>query len=308
MKPLILHHYPMSPFAEKIRLIFGLKGLLWSSVHIPNIMPKPDLTALTGGYRKTPVMQIGADIYCDTSLIAEVIEALSPQPTLFPSGIAAASRILAQWADSTLFWTTVAFTMQPAGIAHMFEGVPPEAIKAFGDDRNVFRASLPRVRPADASAAFTLYLDRLEEMLGKQKFFFGSAPSIADCSIYHNVWFLERGGPVAKILESYPALQAWRTRMSAFGHGTQEKLDSEAAIAIAHGAAPEPAAGNHAESHGISSGEKVVVAATDTGTDPIEGVLYAATKDRISIARQDPRAGKVVVHFPRLGFELRRAK
>jgi len=308
MKPLILHHYPMSPFAEKIRLILGLKGLPWSSVHIPNIMPKPDLTALTGGYRKTPVMQIGADIYCDTSLIAEVIEALSPQPTLYPSGIAAASRILAQWADSTLFWTTVAFTMQPAGIAHMFEGVPPEAIKAFGDDRNVFRASLPRMRPADASAAFTLYLDRLEEMLGKQKFFFGSAPSIADFSIYHNIWFLERGGPVAKILESYPALQVWRTRMSAFGHGTQEKLDSEAAIAMARGAGAEPAAGNNAESHGISIGEKVAVAATDTGIDPIEGVLYAATKDRISIARQDERAGNVVVHFPRLGFELRRAK
>jgi glutathione S-transferase len=308
MKPLILHHYPMSPFAEKIRLILGFKGLPWSSVHIPNIMPKPDLTALTGGYRKTPVMQIGADIYCDTALIAEVIEALSPQPTLFPGAIAAASRILAQWADSTLFWTTVAFTMQPAGIAHMFEGVPPETIKAFGDDRNVFRANLPRMRPADASAAFTLYLDRLEELLGKQEFFFGSAPGIADFSIYHNIWFLERGGPVAKILASYPALRAWRTRMSAFGHGTQEKLDSEAAIAIAHAAAAEPAAGNTAESQGISVGEKVVVAATDTGTDPIEGVLYAATKDRISIARHDPRAGNVVVHFPRLGFELRRAK
>src|SRR5258705_4619475 len=224
MTDIILHHYEISPYSEKVRIGLGLKGLAWRSVEIPNIMPKPDLTALTGGYRKTPVMQIGADIYCDTSLIAEVIEALSPQPTLFPSGIAAASRILAQWADSTLFWTTVAFTMQPAGIAHMFEGVPPEAIKAFGDDRNIFRASLPRMRPADASAAFTLYLDRLEEMLGKQKFFFGSAPSISDFSIYHNIWFLERGGPVAKILESYPALQAWRTRMSAFGHGTQEKL------------------------------------------------------------------------------------
>jgi glutathione S-transferase len=308
MKQLILHHYPMSPFAEKIRLIFGLKGLHWSSVHIPNIMPKPDLTALTGGYRKTPVLQIGADIYCDTALIAEVIEALSPQPTLFPSGIAGASRILAQWSDSTLFWTTVAFTMQPAGLAHMFEGVPPETIKAFGDDRNVFRANLPRMRPADASAAFTLYLERLEETLARQTFFFGSAPSIADFSVYHNMWFLERGGPVAKILESYPALNAWRTRMSAFGHGTHEKLDSEAAIGIAHGATAEPPAGNIAEAHGISIGEKVIVAATDTGTDPIGGVLYGATSDQISIAREDPRAGKVVVHFPRLGFELRRAK
>jgi hypothetical protein len=52
----------------------------------------------------------------------------------------------------------------------------------------------------------------------------------------------------------------------------------------------------------------VIVAATDTGTDPIAGLLYGATRDRISIAREDPRAGKVVVHFPRLGFELRRAK
>jgi glutathione S-transferase len=308
MKQLILHHYPMSPFAEKIRLIFGFKGLHWSSVHIPNVMPKPDLTALTGGYRKTPVMQIGADIYCDTALIAEVIEALSPQPTLFPSGIAGASRILAQWADSTLFWTTVAFTMQPAGLAHMFQGVSPETIKAFGDDRNVFRANLPRMRLADATAAFTLYLERLEEMLAGQTFFFGSAPSIADFSLYQNMWFLERGGPVAKILESYPALSAWRTRMSAFGHGTHEKLDSEAAIAIAHGATAEPAGENGAESHGISIGERVIVAATDTGTDPIAGLLYGATRDRISIAREDPRAGRVVVHFPRLGFELRRAK
>jgi len=91
MQQLILHHYPMSPFAEKIRLILGYKGLRWSSVLIPNIMPKPDVTALTGGYRKTPILQIGADIYCDTALIADVIEERHPQPTLYPGGTAGAS-------------------------------------------------------------------------------------------------------------------------------------------------------------------------------------------------------------------------
>ena len=35
---LILHHYPTSPFAEKVRLIFGFKNLPWVSVHIPTIM------------------------------------------------------------------------------------------------------------------------------------------------------------------------------------------------------------------------------------------------------------------------------
>ena len=307
MQQIILHHYPMSPFAEKVRLILGLKGLHWSSVHIPNIMPKPDLTALTGGYRKTPVMQIGADIYCDTALIADVLEERTPSPTLYPSGDACASRILAQWADSTLFWTAIPFAMQPAGLAHIFEGSPPEAIKAFGDDRAVFRANMPRIRPADANAAFALYLERLEETLGEQPFFFGTAPSIADFSIYHCLWFVMRGGPVAKILESFPALKAWRARMTAFGHGTHEKLDSDAAIGIAREAKPAKSAGN-VDSHGLAIGDRVVAAATDTGTEPIEGTLYGATKERFSIAREDQRAGRVVVHFPRLGFELRRAK
>ena len=307
MKQLILHHYPMSPFAEKIRLVLGFKGLHWSSVNIPNIMPKPDLTALTGGYRRTPVLQIGADIYCDTALIADVIEALAPQPTLYPQGVAGASRILAQWADSTLFWTAIPYTMQPAGLAKMFEGVPPEAVKAFGEDRNVFRANMPRMRPGDAAAAFTLYLERLQETLGKQSFFFGAGASIADFSIYHCLWFVMRGGPVAKILESYPALQSWRERIAAFGHGTHDRLDSASAIGIAHDAVPENSQGN-IDTHGIAIGDRVVIAATDTGTDPIEGTLYGATKDRVSIERQDARAGRVVVHFPRPGFELRRFK
>jgi len=172
----------------------------------------------------------------------------------------------------------------------------------------VFRANLPRMRPADAAAALALYLDRLQASLGDQKFFFGDEPSIADFSIYHCLWFVERGGPVAKVFESYPALQAWRARMSAFGHATHDKLDGGAAIGIAREAAAAAPLGENTQAHGIPVGERVIVAATDTGTDPIEGTLYGATPDRISIAREDPRAGRVVVHFPRLGFELRRAK
>jgi glutathione S-transferase len=308
MTQLILHHYLGSPFAEKIRLILGFKGLHWSSVIIPNVMPKPDVIALTGGYRKTPVLQIGADIYCDTSLIADVIEAQAPQPSLYPSGIAGASRILAQWADSTLFWTMIPYTLQPAGAAHMFAGMPAEAVKAFNDDRAVFRANMPRMRAADATAAFSLYLERLTGMLGKQHFFFGSAASIADFSIYHNLWFVMRGGPVAKILDAFPTLQVWRERMAAFGHGTSEALTSGAAIAIARNAAAVAPAGALLDTHGIAIGERVTVAATDTGVDPIEGTLCAAGSDRVSIMREDPRAGKVTVHFPRIGFEMRRVK
>jgi len=82
MTELIFHHYPSSPFSEKVRLVFGFKGLAWKSVIIPMIMPKPDVIALTGGYRKTPILQIGADVYCDTALICRVLDRLHPERPL----------------------------------------------------------------------------------------------------------------------------------------------------------------------------------------------------------------------------------
>ena len=74
-RSIILHEYPTSPYAEKIRLALRLKNLAYSRVEIPVIMPRPDLMPLTGGYRRTPVLQIGADIFCDTAIILRELEA-----------------------------------------------------------------------------------------------------------------------------------------------------------------------------------------------------------------------------------------
>ncbi|HEY2190195.1 MAG TPA: glutathione S-transferase N-terminal domain-containing protein, partial [Caldimonas sp.] len=111
MDELILHHYPTSPFSEKVRLVLGMKGLRWRSVHVPVIMPKRDVVALTGGYRRTPFLQIGADVYCDSFLMCRVIDRMAPEPPLYPSAIAGLAEIVAQWADTTLFWAAVPFTM-----------------------------------------------------------------------------------------------------------------------------------------------------------------------------------------------------
>jgi glutathione S-transferase len=86
MTDIILHHYDISPYSEKVRTGLGLKGLAWASVELPVIMPKPNLTALTGGYRKTPVLQIGADIYCDSQLIMRELERRHPSPSFYPAG------------------------------------------------------------------------------------------------------------------------------------------------------------------------------------------------------------------------------
>ena len=148
MPDLILHHYPSSPFSEKIRLVLGYKKLAWKSVIIPPIMPKPDVLALTGGYRKTPVLQVGADIYCDSALICDVLEHVQPEPPLYPPHLKGVARVFAQWADTTLFWAAMAYNLQPKGAAHVFAKAPPEAAKAFGEDRKAMSSNMVRLRPA----------------------------------------------------------------------------------------------------------------------------------------------------------------
>lgn len=312
MTDLILHHYPNSPFSEKVRLILGYKQLPWKSVVIPAILPKPDVVALTGGYRKTPFLQVGADIYCDSALICDVLEHLQPEPSIYPEPAKGLARTLAQWADEILFWTAMAHNLGPKGAAHMFAGAPPEAARAFSEDRKAMRIGLPRIRPEDAAAAYKSYLRRLSDMLDDQPFLLGQVPCIADFSAYHPLWFTRVRTPVvADILQLTPAVLDWMDRMAAIGSGSMEKFS--AAQAIAEAAAAQPMAVGHGlltdstfqDEHGIPLGSPVVITAESFGPEPTEGELIAATRTHYTLSRSDPRAGKLHVHFPRIGYALK---
>ncbi len=307
MTELILHHYPTSPFAEKVRLMLGYKSLPWLSVLIPMVMPKPDVLALTGGYRKTPVLQIGADMYCDTALIADVLEHLQPQPTLYPEPVKGLVRTLAQWGDSTLFWAAMAYNMQPRGLAQIFANTSPEALQSFREDRGAMSAGMMRLRPADAAVAYKSYLRRISDMLDLHPFLLGETPCIADFAMYHPLWFTRIRTPaLADILSLTPAVQDWLDRMAAIGHGTSEALSSADAIAIAAKATPLALRDElFQDEHGIALGSRVSISAETFGPEPTEGELIAATRMHYSLRRTDPRAGSVHVHFPRIGYALK---
>lgn len=310
MADLILHHYPTSPFAEKVRLILGYKKLAWKSVIIPMIMPKPDVVALTGGYRKTPILQIGADIYCDTALICDVLEHLQPEPSLYPEPSKGMGRTLAQWADTTLFWTAMAYNFQPAGTAQVFANAPPEAAKAFAEDRQAMRSGAPRMPAADSAAAYKSYLRRMSDMLDDWPFLLGALPSIADFAAYHPLWFTRTRTPaMAGILNATPAVLAWMDRMAELGHASFDKCSATDAIAIAQAATPVALHDDtFQDDHGIALGSQVTVRSESFGLEPTHGELIAATRMHYTLRRTDERAGTVHVHFPRIGYSLKKVE
>jgi glutathione S-transferase len=298
MHEIILHHYDMSPYAEKIRLALGVKRLAWRSVEIPMVMPKPHLTALTGGYRKTPVLQIGADIYCDTKTIVRALERVQPAPTLLPPGTEAIERGLSFWAE-TNFVTGVTLFF---GLGEVFT---PEFLEdrrkmiPGGVDPEKARAIVPALREQ-----LRARLDLLERQLADGRpYLLGGAVSLADLSAYHPVWFLSRTETTRAAVERLPRLCAWRDRVAAIGHGEPRPLDAEEAVEIARRATPATApAADPDDPNGRKPGDRVMVLPDDYGRDPVAGELVWSDAHEIAIRRVDERAGEVVVHFPREGY------
>jgi glutathione S-transferase len=300
----ILHNYGYSNFAEKARLAFGYKGLSWRSVDVPETAPKPKLTPLTGGYRRTPVLQIGADIYCDTRLILREVERRQPSPTLYPTAYTANAKAIAFWAENQLFRPMSLY------VSGNNLDVLPADLQA---DRSRMRGlPIPDAdtvkRAAQRSApAVRIQIAWIEDMLADGRLWIiGPEITVADFAVYHALWFITaRSTRLAYELEPYPRLKAWMTRVSAFGHGVSAPMTSEEALATAAAAEPEAPRGSSPFDEDPPLGARVRILADDYGRDSVEGDLVMADLEQIALRRNDAEVGDVVVHFPRLGFDLR---
>ena len=302
MTELVLHHYPGSPFAEKARLMLGFKGLPWRSVTIPRWMPKPDLMPLTGGYRKTPVLQVGADIYCDSACIARELERRYPTLTLFPPGSRGVATMVGAWADRTLFFSVVGVVFGTHGEA-LPQALKEDRLRFSGGliDTERYHRELPDLQAHVRGQLF--WMERAFE--DGRDYLLGPKPSYADFCAYGPVWMLVNRVPDLKFLDPVPRVQDWYGRMTAVGHGMPRDLDAKDALEIARDAQPEALTLNHPESpDGFVPGTKVVVAADDYGKDPVSGYLVALNAQQIVIRRGDKLVGEVNVHFPRVGYSL----
>ena len=303
---LILHHYDFSNYSEKVRLALGYKGLAWRSVIVPPVLPKPDLMPLTGGYRRTPVLQVGADIYCDTRLILAELERRRPEPTLFPPAQRALASAIAYWAEQQLFRPISLY------VSGTNADVLPSELQA---DRSRMRglpvpdaAAVQRAAKRNAPAV-RVQLAWIEDMLSDGRdWIVGPAVSIADFAVYHALWFITgRTNRLQHELEPHLHIRAWMDRIRGFGHGHPHPMAVEEALRIANDAAPEPPRASRPFAEDENLGARVRVRADDYARDPIDGELVFLDADEIALRRHDKQVGEMVVHFPRLGYDLRTA-
>ena len=307
MADLVLHHYDFSNFAEKARLALGFKGLAWGAVTIPPIAPKPELTALTGGYRRTPVLQTGADIWCDTRLIVRELERRHPAPPLLPAALAAQAEALAFWAENrlmrpiTLYASGMNGDVLPAGLQadrSAMRGLPAP------DEATMLRAARRNAPLARAQ------IPQVEAMLADgREYLLGGQPTVADLAVYHPLWFLTaRTQRLAFELAPFARIAAWMQRVRAFGHGRPQPMPAAEAIAIARATLPAPLPPSAPHPEDPPLGSAVRVRADDNGQEVTQGTLVYLGPDEIALYREDERAGEVVVHFPRVGYDLRPAR
>ncbi len=304
MQDFILFHYPMSPFSEKVRAMLGYAGLSWQSVTVKEMPPRPALSILAGGYRKVPVAQNGADIFCDSRAIADEIARLSGKHELSLAGQPQEVIDFVRTTDLEVFLACVIAASDGRMLKKLVKETSLFHAFRFLKDRisMVRKSRVKALRGPQAKEKVISHISNMESMLNED-FLFGNTPCIADFSAYHGLWFVcdlaEKPW-----LRDYPKVKAWMVRMKAFGHGEFREITAEQALDIACDAMPRAieAAGDDP-----LTGKDVEVAPDDYGRDPITGKLVYADNQALVLGLSHKRVGQVHVHFPRHGFAVKPA-
>ena len=304
MHDIILHHYEFSTFSEKVRAALGIKQMTWRSVDIPGMPPRPLLSPLTGGYRRAPVLQIGADIYCDTHAILAALDRLQPAPPLLPSGSEGLARGLGFAWERQMWVPTIGVLTHYIG-----EHIPAEFIK----DRKEGYLGID-ISPAAMAPQFQEHVQFVraqiawltQALVGRQ-FLFGDTPSAADLACWQTIFLLRKNCPpdVDTLLGLAPIIE-WYDRIVGLGHGQSTPMTSEEAFEIASQTQPEPFTHLpvNGDPGGLKDGTAVRVTPDDNARVSVTGTLVAANAFELVIHRRDERAGDLHIHFPRLGYTL----
>ncbi len=304
MTDIILHHYWPSPFAHKIRLALGLSGVAWKSVEIPRVPPKPLLMPLTAGYRRTPVLQSGADVYCDTQNIVRALTELTDDRKLLPHDQRGKILAFTDWADGAVFNLAARVVLTSA-----LDTAPPEFIQDrgglyFGPNWTPegLRSQLPGV-----ILQLAAHLNSIDQGLSDQGGYASDDLSYADVTIAYLAWFIRgRWDQGPEFLRQFAHIERIEREVHEAAQDNHQELSGEEALAIAERS-------QSVSPHGVTAqcgvtleqGTRVAIKPqAETSDPPVIGRLRYLDRERVSIDHHAPEVGDVVVHLPVAGYQI----
>ncbi len=270
--------------------------------------PQPMLTMLTGGYRRTPVMQTGADIYCDSQCIIHELDRRFPTPSVFPTGNKGLLWTLSRWADGAFFDLAMKIVLGAAGEALPRDFAEDRGRLYFGSDwadaLKAANSNLPHL-VAQARAPLS-WLD--QQLNDGRRLLTGDQPAAIDAQFYCVIWFLRgRWASDPAFLSEFSNITSWEENVCGLGHGTSQDMNDEAAIKIANDCTPIsiPESADQNDPQGLKPGMPVIVSPdVDGGEQPVHGTVVTADTETMVLKRTEVGAGNLHVHFPRAGYRV----
>ncbi|KAI5124958.1 hypothetical protein M0805_007385 [Coniferiporia weirii] len=323
----VFYRYDASPASAKLENVLALKGIPHYRVEVPMTLPRPEITDMLGiGYRRIPILALGNDVYCDTSLIISMIERHFSEregfPTLFPSrkdgGKADTGMIKALatfYVDRPLF--NLASTSLP------YKKFAPEFIedrsKWFGVPMNVEKLT---ARQPAIKSLLSSHMSLLEEQLadGREWIFDTVTVGYGDLSVYSVYSWIIRFRGMREVLtaENFPNSIAWMGRMSEFVKIKREanapaisKIQGDAAAKIiADSVGPQPREiifdEDEASRLNLQLGSLVSVTPDDNATNyPTIGKLVGLSREEVVLQVGGTAAPSLRCHFPRFSYLIR---
>ncbi|KAG1466468.1 hypothetical protein G6F56_004685 [Rhizopus delemar] len=283
----------------------------YKQVLISRVEPRPERRPLDGGYRRTPIVQIGNHTYCDTKSIFAELERRFPEPSFYPTGphgepTESLVKSFGRWLDSALFMSLV--TQLPA------DALDDAFLKDRGEflkrdlDRATLKSKAPFLRPALKAELELLQTFVAERSENGDKWVLGTdALSLLDLHVAMSTWFAS--GLVGNdwVKENFGVLNNHLGKTLAYVKAEEATskvaIEAKEAIEIAKKEELEVVEAKHDGSLPIQLGTTVSVIPTDTGVVPSVGNLVYSTTEETIIEHKDNEYGTTVyIHFPVIGY------
>jgi glutathione S-transferase len=244
-------------------------------------------------------------VYCDTRRIIRELDRRVPAPPLLKPDTSGISTAIESWAERDLFWPIVRY-VSGINAGHLdpqlhvdraaLRGKHPPSIERL---KAVAHRNLAQLRPQ---------LPVVERLLAHGNAFLVShQPGLADLAVYHGLWFLSAFEiDCSGELRDYPSIRAWMARVAALGHGAPEEMTSAQALVIAKQSSPEPLGASIEDDSLPAPGTDVAIGPEEYAGSVVTGTLAFVDRNDIAVRRIDPLLGETLVHFPRIGYSVRR--